>query len=61
MERFMKSRKEKLRTDVINTLGIEVMRFTSEDLENKLDEVLMRLKKEINVCHISKEEFYPVK
>lgn len=54
-------RKDKLRTDVINTLGIEVMRFKSEDLENKLDEVLMRLKKEINVCHISKEEFYPVK
>ncbi len=37
--------RDKLRTFIINMLGIEVIRFRNEEVENDLDSVLEKLKK----------------
>jgi very-short-patch-repair endonuclease len=34
-------KKDNLRTQILNSLGIRVMRFYNEDVENDLDKVLM--------------------
>ncbi len=38
---------DKLRTQIINKLGIKVVRFKNKDLENSLDKVIEKLKKYI--------------
>tara|TARA_E500000318_G_C3481227_1_gene180520 strand:+ start:586 stop:768 length:183 start_codon:yes stop_codon:yes gene_type:complete len=35
------------RTEILNFNGIDVIRFTNEDVLNKLDYVLMEIKKEV--------------
>ncbi len=40
--------RDKLRTVIINMLGIEVVRFRNEEIENNLDYVLERLKRQLS-------------
>lgn len=35
---------DEIRTQIINRLGIKVIRFTNEDIENNLDDVISKLK-----------------
>ena len=37
-----------LRTEIINSLGIKVIRFTNDDIENNLTAVLQKLRSELN-------------
>ena len=40
-------KQDKTRTDIINLLGIEVIRFNNEEIENNLERVLEKIKKKL--------------
>ena len=40
--------KDNQRTEILNLLGLKVVRFTNEEIINSLDEVLNKIKKEFN-------------
>jgi very-short-patch-repair endonuclease len=41
-----KLRKDKEKTEILNNLGLRVIRFTNEEVENNIDEVLRKISKE---------------
>ena len=41
------NKQDKMRTDIINLLGIEVIRFNNEEIENNLERVLEKIKKKL--------------
>ena len=43
-----KLRKDKLRSNIINLLGIDVIRFRNEEVEKDIDEVIHRIESYIS-------------
>ena len=41
-----KLRKDKEKTEILNNLGLRVIRFTNEEVENNIEEVLRKISKE---------------
>ena len=44
-----KSQKDNRRTQILNSLGIRVLRFHNEDVENELDQVLTEILKKFKM------------